>query len=101
MVYSEVVHAAKGSHMTDDTESIRAVRGVRLTHLSAWRRFNVLTQAELATKAGVARATVNRAEGGGPISMENTRQIAAALGITPQQLLAGPPEGYAEVDGAA
>lgn len=86
--------------MTED-DPRKAIRGVRLTHLAAWRRFSVMTQADLAKKAGVARATVNRAEGGDPVSMENARQIAAALGITPQQLFAGPPVGYTEVSGAA
>lgn len=87
--------------MTEDDRRHYAARGLRLAHLAAWRRFNVMTQAELAEKVGVTRATINRAEGGSPVSMENVRQIAAALAITPQQLLAGPPEGYIEVDGAA
>jgi len=87
-------------NMADDDRRHRAQRGVRLPHLAAWRRFSVMTQAELAEKVGVTRATINRAEGGSHVSMENARQIASALGITPQQLLAGPPEGYTEAGAA-
>jgi len=70
-----------------------AERGVAMPHLKAWRRRALLKQEELAEQAGVARATVVRGERGGTLSLDNIRKIAAALGITPEQLADGPPDG--------
>jgi transcriptional regulator with XRE-family HTH domain len=74
--------------------------GVQVPHLEQWRRYHLLTQAELAEKAGITRGTVVRAEAGGYLHYSKVRAIAAALGIEPQQLLAGPPEGYTEAGAA-
>ncbi|HZC04073.1 MAG TPA: helix-turn-helix transcriptional regulator [Ktedonobacterales bacterium] len=79
----------------------KRLRGVRLPHLAAWRRYNLLTQGELAERAHVARATINRAERGDSVSLENARQIAEALNTTPQQIMAGIPQGFTEAVGAA
>lgn len=61
-------------------------RGLTVKNLRAWRLRATLTQGELAERAGLARATVSRAESGGTISIPHVRQVAAALGITPEQL---------------
>lgn len=76
-------------------------RGAQVQYLRQWRRYNLLTQAELAEKAGITKGTIIRAEAGGYTHFAKIRVIAAALDITPQQLLAGPPEDYTEAIGAA
>ena len=63
--------------------------GVWLPKLKHIRMRKALTQGELAQKAGVARATINRAERNvGPISLPNVRKIAEALGVSPEELQA-------------
>ena len=69
-----------------------APRGITLKHLPAWRIRAMLKQEELADKAGIARATVQRAERGSTVSLDNVRALARALGITPEQL-SMPPAG--------
>jgi transcriptional regulator with XRE-family HTH domain len=64
--------------------------GLTLPHARAWRRRRAMTQGELAQAAGISRVTVNRAERGGAISMENVRKLASALGITVDQLQRAP-----------
>lgn len=76
-------------------------RGVQVHYLRQWRRYKLLSQAELAEKADITRGTVVRAESGGSTNYAKVRALAAALEITAQALLAGPPDGYVEVDGAA
>lgn len=61
-------------------------RGLALPHLSAWRIARVMSQAELADKAGVSRGTITRAERGEIVSFENVRKIADALSVTVKQL---------------
>lgn len=68
-----------------------APRGIMLRYLQAWRMRATLKQEELADKAGIARATVQRAERGGAVSLDNVRALAQALGITPEQLVMPPP----------
>lgn len=64
--------------------------GVALPALRQRRLDAFYTQAALAALAGVSRATVGEAEQGQRISRTNARKIAAALGISPQQLLNAP-----------
>ena len=59
------------------------------------RRAAVLTQVDLAMKAGVSEATVVSAEKGEPIRISTVRKLAVALGASPQELLA-PNEGEKE-----
>ena len=63
--------------------------------LRAARLAAVLTQAELAAKAGVAEATVVSAEHGKKVRISTVRKLAAALGIEPQELL-GPEDDQAK-----
>ncbi|HEU5343166.1 MAG TPA: helix-turn-helix transcriptional regulator [Ktedonobacterales bacterium] len=76
-------------------------RGAQVKYLRQWRRHRLLTQSELADKAGVTKGTIIRIEAGGYMNYGNIRAIAEALDTTPQQLLAGPPDGYVEAAGAA
>lgn len=76
-------------------------RGAQVSYLRQWRRYRLLTQAELAEKAGITKGTIIRAEAGGNTHFAKIRAIASALDVEPRQLLAGPPEGYTEEDGAA
>lgn len=70
------------------------VRGVALPYLKAWRLRKLMAQTELADRAGVARATVTRAERGDEVvSFANVRKLAEALGISPDELLHTNPDG--------
>jgi transcriptional regulator with XRE-family HTH domain len=61
-------------------DSVRRLRSARY-----------LSQAELATKAGVSRATIARIEAGEIIPYPRTvRKLAEALGVAPTELV--PPE---------
>lgn len=69
-------------------------RGLPLPHLRAWRIKKLVGQSELADRAGLARATVTRAErGDAVVSFTNIRKLADVLGISADDLLSGPPEG--------
>ncbi len=70
----------------------KGLRGRTVEHLRAWRMHRVLNQSELATAAGVGRTTVLRGEAGHIVNFANIRKLAAALGITPEQLLREGPE---------
>jgi len=66
-------------------------RGLPLPHLKAWRIRKFIGQSELADKAGLARATVTRAErGDAVVSFVNIRKLAEVLGISPDDLLREP-----------
>lgn len=70
------------------------VRGLPLPHLRAWRIKKLIGQSELADKAGLARATVTRAERGDTVvSFANIRKLAGVLGISPDDLLNEPDSG--------
>lgn len=68
------------------------MRGYVLQHLRAWRLSRYLTQHELAAAAHVTGYTVSRAENGNITSRGTVFQLAAALGITPDQLRHEAPE---------
>lgn len=61
--------------------------GYVLRNLKRERTKKLLNQTELAKLAGVARATINRAEGGGVVSFPNIRKLAEALGVDAQELI--------------
>lgn len=82
--------------MMDTVSIVRDVvhmgaRGIMLEYLTAWRQYKVLTQAQLATEAGVTRKTVSRAEHGGAVDAATVRKLAKALRISPRQLSSAPP----------
>jgi transcriptional regulator with XRE-family HTH domain len=64
---------------------------VKLTRLRAARERKALTQDELAELAGVSRQTVVKIEGGLEPRPPTVRKLAAALGVTPADLM-GPEE---------
>lgn len=58
------------------------------TYLRAWREYLGLTQAELAMKAGITQAALSQMESGESRLRKATRvKLAAAMGITPEQLV--------------
>ena len=59
--------------------------------LREWRLRKVMTQEELSQLSGVTEATISRLESGQHEARISTvRKLAAALGIEPQALIAGP-----------
>ena len=62
---------------------------MELPGLRARRLAAVLTQEDLARRAGVAEGTVVAAEQGKTVRISTVRKLAEALGVTPQALLTG------------
>lgn len=60
--------------------------------LRYWRTKAALGQSELAERGGVGAMSVRRGERGQPLQLATVRKLAEALGITPAQLQAQPPE---------
>lgn len=59
----------------------RATRGLA-EDIATWRKLSGLTQAQLADRAGIARATLARFEqGDGGISLDSLLRVLRALGI--------------------
>jgi transcriptional regulator with XRE-family HTH domain len=80
-----------GSHRKTSrlmTAEVVVVGGIKLRE---WREQLALTQQELAERSGVGIATVSRIEQGQPALPSTRRKLAEALGMTPAQLLDGPP----------
>lgn len=69
-------------------------RGVPIPHLRAWRQAKYLSQLELGERAGLSRITITRAERGESIGFPNIRKLAAALGVTPDDLVHSDPPPY-------
>lgn len=72
------IFTLKGGEVTDND----------VKTLEAWRRLAFLNQTELATKAGVDKATISRIETGiqKGIKLSTARHIAEALGVRPDQV---------------
>ena len=66
---------------------------VRLRH---WRQRRLLTQEELAEKAGVGVATIARIEAGQGARISTLRKLARALDVTADELLGEDGEGKAQ-----
>jgi transcriptional regulator with XRE-family HTH domain len=60
-----------------------------LLGLRRLRESKVMSQRELAAKAGVSPATIVRAERGEVIRFVTIRRLADALGVSPESLVAG------------
>jgi transcriptional regulator with XRE-family HTH domain len=72
------------------------IKGFPLPYLKAWRLHRLKTQADLIAESGVGRATIVRAERGDePVRFANIRKLAAALDVTPEQLMREDPKGGA------
>ena len=65
---------------------------VRAPSLRYWRHQLAVPQRELANLARLDITTVQRLEAGGPARLSTIRRLAAALEITPAQLMREPPE---------
>ncbi len=66
----------------------------RTLNLRAWREFRFLTQAEIATKAGLSRDTIAKLEAGGQTPrLPTVRKLASALDTQPANLYRQPEEG--------
>ncbi len=61
---------------------------VSLPRLRAVREARLMTQEELAQKAGLSRFTVARTEKGEPARYSTVRKFAVALRVDPDQLMA-------------
>lgn len=55
-------------------------------NLKYLREDRLLTQEQLAEKAGISRAAVNRIENGQPARLSTLRRLADALGVAPAEL---------------
>lgn len=58
--------------------------------LRAWRERKLITQRELAKRAGVGLATIVRIEHGEAARISTLRKLAAALELSAEELLTGP-----------
>jgi ribosome-binding protein aMBF1 (putative translation factor) len=88
--YQALIHKQVGSDESDvwfPNEVVKAnVRGESL--IKAWREYFRLTQAELASKAGMKQSALARLESGNASPRKATlSKLAEALGITVEQLI--------------
>lgn len=67
---------------------------VRVPKLFELRRAAMLSQEELADRAGIDRRTVSHGEQGGELRYASVRKLAAALGVTSRQLTGGRLSGH-------
>ncbi len=65
---------------------------VRLPGLRHWRTQRLLTQNELAEKADLHWTSVSRIENNKSADLDTVRKLAAALNVTPADLMRPPPE---------
>lgn len=68
----------------------RAVREIG-RHLADWRRLQGLTAAQVADRAGISTATMQRIESGSGASLENILRVSRALGVLSQVVAAFDP----------
>lgn len=60
---------------------------VQIPRLRTLRQGRVISQGELARKAGVSPTTVNNIEGGAEARYITVRKLAEALGLSPEELI--------------
>jgi transcriptional regulator with XRE-family HTH domain len=78
---------------TEGSDTMPAPTSYRpVPSLFYWRIKALLTQRQLAEKAGVATSTVANGEQGHALSLLTAAKIAQALGVTVRQLRETPPE---------
>jgi transcriptional regulator with XRE-family HTH domain len=63
---------------------------MKLPRLRERRERALLTQQELAARAGVSRSTIASAESGGDLAGRTIRRLAEALDCDPQELMPEP-----------
>lgn len=64
-----------------------AGRGIAVPYLASWRGKRLFSQLELAEKAGLSTRTVSRTESGYNADFTTIKAIAAALGISAEELV--------------
>jgi DNA-binding XRE family transcriptional regulator len=64
---------------------------MRLPGVRYWRTQRLLTQDELAKKAGLHWTSISRVENNKPADIDTVRKLAAALEVEPAELMAQPP----------
>lgn len=72
-------------------------KGIPLPYLRAWRNSKYLMQKELADKSGVTETTISRLENGEPARIDTIAKLAAALGVSREQLIKEAPKELAAV----
>lgn len=77
------VARAKIQLMTD----MSLTGGGKVTYLKKMREIAKMSQSELAVKAGVSERSVIRWERGESLTTKNLQKLAAALNVTPNELL--------------
>ena len=70
-----------------------------MTYLKKMREIAKMSQSELAVKAGVSERSVIRWERGESLTTKNLQKLAAALNVTPNELL-GVEDGTEEKEGS-
>lgn len=70
-------------------------RDIALPYLRAWREQRIMTQGELAERAGITSATISRIENGAGAKLRTIARLADALGISREQLIRSQPESVA------
>jgi DNA-binding XRE family transcriptional regulator len=82
-----------GESLQQKDEPTRQRNGEKLPYLAAWRRWQMWSQEMLSEKSGVARATINRLEGGNIVARWTTiNKLAEAIGISARELVGENPE---------
>ena len=67
--------------------------GVPVPYLRAWRIKRLMTQEELAARAGVSHNTISAAEHGRRVRLSSVARLARAMRIERADLVERPPEG--------
>ena len=64
--------------------------GERTAYIREWRQARFLSQRQLADRAGVSRETIINVEAGKPLRVTTLQRLAAALGLSPEDLFQRP-----------
>ena len=85
-------YATRVAGVTTIGTTLAGATTVTTPSLRYWRTKAALEQAELAARAGVGAMSVRRGEAGRSLQLATIRKLAEALGVTPAQLQAQPPD---------